>query len=342
MKTKFYLFILTLLFISCARVQTLNLKEHKYSERPDHIVWIQVPGLSEEQLALIKLNNSEVGKLELEKMDCTGKSWAYNLYELRPSTNKSFIAQINGTKNIKNTCEDYSGQNAWGLLKELGYSVGILEVGANKNESLLAALDCKENTLINEKEISFYSMTEGKGKKTFHYQDSAEASKLRTQPGIYYDKSCSGNFCYSSLFNNTKTLWGQFHRERSRSAFVIRDFNLQKALVARDLSQIKEALVELNRLIAEFNEANREDLLVLVTSAESMPIEMPAQGKEWTDFVKNGKNVLYKKTSLMAPVFAQGAMSENFCGMYEESEILKRLLYKPEEKVFNIDYVLPF
>lgn len=323
-------------------MQTLNLSEHKYSEKPDHIVWIQVAGLSEEQLALIKLNNLEVGKLELEKMDCVGKAWNYNLYELRPSANKSFIAQINGSKNIKNSCEDYSAKNAWELLKDQGYSVGILEVGADKNNTLLNALECKDNTMLNDKEISFYSMSEGKGKKAFHYQDSAEASKLRTQPGIYYDKSCSGNFCYSSLVNNTKTLWGQFHRERSRSAFVIRDFNLQKAILARDLSQTKEALIELNRIIAEFNEAKREDLLVLVTSAESMPIEMPTQGKEWVDFVKGGKNLFYKKTALMAPVFAQGAMSENFCGMYEESEILKRLLYKPEEKVFNIDYVLPF
>jgi hypothetical protein len=44
----------------------------------------------------------------------------------------------------------------------------------------------------------------------------------------------------------------------------------------------------------------------------------------------------------MSPVLAVGAMSENFCGIFDESEMLKRVIYKPEEKVFNAELINPF
>ena len=83
-------------------------------------------------------------------------------------------------------------------------------------------------------------------------------------------------------------------------------------------------------------------MLVMVTGAESLPIEFPIQGKEWAAFDKTGKNVIYKNPSLMSPVLARGAMAENFCGIFDEAEMLKRTIYKPERKQFNWDSVNPF
>jgi hypothetical protein len=80
----------------------------------------------------------------------------------------------------------------------------------------------------------------------------------------------------------------------------------------------------------------------MVTGAESLPLEFPLQGKEWAEFEKTGKNVIYKNTSLMSPVLARGPMAENFCGIFDEAEMLKRTIYKPEAKKFNWDSVNPF
>ena len=90
------------------------------------------------------------------------------------------------------------------------------------------------------------------------------------------------------------------------------------------------------------NSLNRKDVLVVITGAESLNIEFPKEGKEWADFERMGKNVIYKNSSLMAPVLATGPMSENFCGLFDESEMLKRILYRPERKQFDWDILNPF
>lgn len=342
MKSIIFLFSLAFL-LSCSRVQTLNLKTHSYSERPNHIVWFQIAGLSEEHLPLLRFNVSDaLYRSEIEKMDCVGKMWNFNLYELRPSANKSFLSQITGSKNIKNTCDDYIHTPVWAHLENIGYDVSILENGATKDESLLEALACKDNNMIDLTNIRYYSMSDKGDAETFHYQDNQGVSARRSKPGLYYDKSCQKDNCFSTVGNNFKALWNQFHKERGRSLFVVRDFNYQKALVKKDISLVRESLQEIDRMVQMLNETNRSDLLIVITSGAATQIEFPAQGQEWLDFVKSGKNVIYKKPSLMSPVFAKGAIAENFCGVFDESETLKRLLFKPQEKVFNIDNILPF
>ncbi len=44
----------------------------------------------------------------------------------------------------------------------------------------------------------------------------------------------------------------------------------------------------------------------------------------------------------MSPVMASGPMSENFCGLFDESEMQKRIMYRPEVKQFNWDSLNPF
>lgn len=334
-----------ILITSCSRVQTLNLEPHQYSERPKHIVWIQIAGFSEEHIPLLRFNVSEAThKTNLEQVDCVGKMWNFNLYQLRPEASRSFLSQINGSKNIKGTCEDFSVMPSWLFLDEMGYGVSLLENSANAEQSLEQALGCSNNKTLDLSRARFYRMGPDLRSeiKSFHYQDSPEQSRESTQAGLYYDRSCQKGICFSSLSNNFKSLWTSLTKDRPKSFFLVRDFSFQKALKKKDISLAKESLQEIDRIVAAVKKEKEDEILVVVTGAESLPIEFPLQGKEWADFEKNGKNILYKNSALMTPVLARGPMSENFCGIFDESEVLKRLLYRPEGKRFNWDNVNPF
>lgn len=342
---RFLLPFLTISLISCARVQTLNLQPHSYSERPKHVIWIQVAGFSEGHLPLLRFNVSDAGhKTNMEQVDCAGKMWNYNLYQLRPEASRSFISQMTGSKNIKGTCEDFQTKAVTTYLGSIGYEVAFLESGASTDQSLEKSLGCSNNNTIDLTEMRIYKMgTESAGAlKTFHYQDSPDQVTDSMTPGMYLDRSCQKGICYSSLSNNFKTLWTRLTKDRLKTFFIVRDFNFQKALKKKDLTLAKETLLELDRIVGSLPTDRADEILIVITGAESRPLEFPLQGKEWADFEKTGKNVIYKNAALMSPVLARGAMAENFCGIFDESEILKRMIYRPEGKKFNWDSVNPF
>jgi hypothetical protein len=120
------------------------------------------------------------------------------------------------------------------------------------------------------------------------------------------------------------------------------DFNFLKALKKKDISYAKETLQEIERMVSWIKLQKRDDILILITGAESLNIEFPKEGQEWAEFERSGKNVIYKNASLMAPVFATGPMAENFCGLFDESEMLKRVIYRPERNRFSWDMLNPF
>lgn len=336
-------------FVGCARIQTLNLEKHSYSERPHHIIWFQIAGFSEEHLPLLRFNVPEATyRTNLEKVDCLGKMWSFNLYELRPDSTKSFLSQINGSKNISGQCVDYDARPVWDLMSEIGYSSSLLETGASEEQSLEKALRCPKSNVLDLNKLRYYRMGPDAqagiilGKKTFHYQDSIDGVQERLKGGLYYDKSCQKNLCYSSLSNNFKTLWGQSSKEQTQSFFLLRDFNFSKALKGKDIGYAKEILQEFERIVSWIKALKRDDILILITGAESLNIEFPNEGKEWADFERSGKNVIYKNSSLMSPVLASGPMAENFCGLFDESEMLKRIISRPEKKQFSWDLLNPF
>jgi hypothetical protein len=342
----FLLFAFVVLFSSCARVQTLNLKSHSYSERPKHIVWIQVAGFSEEHIPLLKFNLADTAyKTNIEQVSCMGKMWNYNLYELRPLANNSFMSQITGSKNIKGTCEDAQNLPAWSYLSDIGYEAAVLENGASDEQSFEKLLSCPENKMINLEKMRYWKMGPDvkAGIKTFHYQDSPAQTKDSLTPGLYYDRSCQKGLCFSSVSNNFRALWGQLQKNRGKTFFLIRDFNFQKALLKKDISLVKESLQEIDRMVSIFADQNiQKDVLVIISGAESKLLEFPLEGKEWESFEKTGKNIIYKNSSLMSPVMASGAMAENFCGIFDESEMIKRVISKPSGKKFSWDSISPF
>ena len=341
---RFLLAFILIFTASCARVQTLNLKPHEYSERPKHIVWIQVAGFSEEHIPLLRFNVTDAShKTFMEQADCVGKMWNFNLYKLRPEASNSFTSQMTGSKNVNGTCTDYETKASPVYLHEIGYEVAFLETGANADQSLEKSLGCSNNELLNMNEMRFYKMgaNSTSNLKTFHYQDSPDQVSESMKPGMYFDRSCQKGVCYSTLSNNFKTLWSRLIKDRLKTFFIVRDFNFQNALKKKDLNLAKESLLEIDRIIGTLP-VDRNEILIMISGAESLPIEFPLQGKEWADFERSGKNLIYKNTSLMSPVLARGPMAENFCGIFDEADMLKRTIYKPERKKFNWDIVNPF
>lgn len=341
---KIFFFILILVLAGCARVQTLNLQPHAYSERPKKIVWFQIAGFSEEHIPLLKFNVADSSnKTSFELSDCLGKTWSYNLYELRPNAYNSFMSQTTGSKNIKGTCEDYEKPGVWTVLGEFNYSASILENGLDQKQSLEAALACPNNKLIDLSKIRLWRMgpSSEQAKKTFHYQDPPAQLSESMKPGLYFDRSCQKGLCFSSLSNNFKSLWTMMGKEAPSNIFVVRDFNFYQALKKKNVNEAKESLQEIDRMVSWIKKESDNSALIIISGAETYPIELPAQGKEWAEFEKSGKNVLYHRPSLMSPVLAYGAMAENFCGLFDESEMFKRIIHKPANKEFNWDYINP-
>ena len=120
------------------------------------------------------------------------------------------------------------------------------------------------------------------------------------------------------------------------------DEKLMTAIKNKDIAGAKESLMEVERIVGWVKAQKRDDVLIIITGAESTNIEFPTEGKEWAEFEKSGKNIIYRNSSLMSPVMAVGPMSENFCGLFDESEMLKRVMYRPERKQFDWDLVNPF
>ena len=335
------------LFLGCARVQTLNMEPHLYSQRPQKILWIQIAGFTEEHIPLLKFNTADTNNAtSFEGSHCLGKMWNFNLYELRPNARNSFMSQMTGSKNIKSTCEDYDRPAVWTVLSGLNYSASILENAADATQTLEAALACEANKMIDLKTMRFWKMGSNApttdNTKSFHYQDPPAQQQESLKPGLYFDRSCQKGICFSSLSNNFKSLWSLMNKESPTNIFIVRDFNFMNALKKKDISYAKESLQEIDRILSWVKKESNNQALIIVSGAESIHLDFPSQGKEWAEFERSGKNVSFNKSTLMSPVLAYGAMAENFCGLYDESEMFKRIIHRPERKRFNWDYINPF
>lgn len=334
-----------LALISCSRIQTLNTEKHLYSSKPDHIIWFQIPGLTENHLPLIKYNGQLAEhKSAFESFDCVGKMLTFNLYQLRPDAGKSFLSQLLGSKNIKNNCEDYDRPFFWRNYLNQGYKVSIIEKGMDATNSIEKYAQCGEMSKADFNNIRLWKMSSNPyGKNYFHYQDKIENIKSYLNDGIYFDRSCNQEACYSTLSNNVKTLYGQLLKENQTSIMIVRDFSYLNAIKNKNLSQARELLQEYDSLLKwSFELPVQGNSLVLVTSGEVTEIEFPKEGREWEEFMKVGKNATFKNTNLISTVMARGSMAENFCGVFEEFDIERRLLFKQPKKVFNWDNINPF
>ena len=88
--------------------------------------------------------------------------------------------------------------------------------------------------------------------------------------------------------------------------------------------------------------SNNTDQLVLLTTGDSRYVDMPDQGKQWFEFERNGSNAKAQRTMLTNLVIASGARAENFCGMYENSQVFERILSGPKQQGLELMIINPF
>ena len=326
--------IILLILVGCSHYGSIGLKNHRFETQPKKIIWLHFPGLSEEHISLLKFfyENSLI-KTSFEKALCFGQLWQYNIYKLRPRHNDGFLSQVLGTQNIKGECGDYKGKPIWDYLSESGYDTGILERVVEEEHSLERSKFCKEDNFL--RHAILWKMKKTKSANFFHAK-----KKINFRMGeVYYDESCKGKNCYHSLLHNVKSMIEQGHfKDKSKYLFIIRDDSLYQNFFVKNLDKSKDHLLEVERIFDYLLELqkNEPNMLVLLTSSESIPIELPKRGEGWRELNRNKNNLIYKNSSLFSPVWAIGARAENYCGLYEEAEIFHRTLYNIRNKTFQI------
>jgi hypothetical protein len=331
-----------ILFIGCAQVTSLNLQKHQFGKIPTKIVWMQVAGLSEEHLALLKYSYPSANiKTQFEEALCIGKTWEYTLFDLRPSAEQGFMSQMTGKKNISGSCKDYELKPVWKYLQGRGYKAGIFETENNKKESLLAAKDCKEaNKFLSN--TYFWKMTPRIPKKAELFHVGEETQYKENE--VYYDRSCKSGECFSTIVSNIEKTFNTFSKNNKNYIYLIRDFKFNKLLNTDKVKAAKLHLSQLDKVISFFTEYSKKnsDFMLLITSSAVKNVSFPRQGKEWQLYEKKGKFLENKKSQLISPVFVYGARAENFCGIYDQSQIMARIFSGAKQQGLEFTILNPF
>lgn len=341
-KKLIYLILCSVLYSGCAQVTSLNLKKHRFGRIPTKIIWLQVAGITPEHIAMLKYTGESVKYVTaFEKSTCMGSTWSYDLYNLRSNAYDGFMAQLVGSKNIKGTCEDYKRKPIWKYLNNQGYKIGIFEGETKKStNSLLAAIECSDHKDY-LKGTTVWKMSQNKKTEDlFHVNETPNFKTNKT----YYDKSCLSGECYTTFARNVEGVYKNFKKNTKNSLFLVRNFTFLEKLKAKKYKDAREELNQINLILNYFEDEVQKDnnTLVLLTSSEAIDIDMPKTGKEWKEYEKSGRYLNLKKSNLAASVFASGARAENFCGLYDQSEILPRIFSGSKQQGLEFSIINPF
>jgi hypothetical protein len=332
--------LIFLLLLGCAQVTSLNLKKHQFGLLPTKIIWFQIAGLEQEQLAMLRFQQAGERRTSFEDNTCIGSTWAYNLYNLRNPAETTFLSQITGKKNIKNTCEDAEMRPIWNYIHGNGYNTAIIESGASKKQTLASFNQCGEKGLVFLSSVYYYLRNQAlPGSATYHHTEDVPVIPNQ----LVYDRTCGANGCGSTMLENFKSIYSKFQKVSFKHLLIVRDFSYLRALEKRDFQKAREILSDIERTYGEalrYTESN--DYLVLLTSGESKFVDMPDQGKEWFQFEKESKNVNVKRTKLTNLVLASGSRAENFCGIYEDAQVFERILSGPKQQGLELKIINPF
>lgn len=327
--------------LGCAQVTSLGLKKHEFGLQPTKIIWFQVAGLEEEQLAMLRFQQPAERRTSFEKNICIGKSWSYNLFELRAPAEATFLSQLTGKKNVKLNCEDASLRPVWSYLSGHGYQTGVLESPVNARESILAMNQCGVEGAEFLKGIYLWSRQRPPvGESTYHTSES-----VVPQVNVpHFDRSCTGKECSVGINDSFRTLYQAFSKVGQKHLFIVRDFSYLDAIKKKDMLKARQILAQLESAYEEalsFSEKSN-DYLILLTTGDSRYVQMPAKGKEWFEFEKKGLHAQVKRRKLANLVLANGSRAENFCGIYEDSEVFERLLSGPKQQGLELKMINPF
>ena len=129
---------------------------------------------------------------------------------------------------------------------------------------------------------------------------------------------------------DTRALWEEHFSRKKGTLLIIRDFEYLAALRENDVRRARKVLEKLEKWHAYFARRNRKknEILLVVSGSQAYGIEFPQGGKGWAAFEKKGGGIVYRNSALLSPVYASGPWAENFCGIFEESQMLKRFLWR--------------
>jgi hypothetical protein len=230
----------------------------------------------------------------------------------------AFHHQITGSKNIKNSCEDFINKPIWELLNNQGFKSVALEKSAKPNEQIFWS-NCIEQSDF-KKNLSYFHMDKTTNKSGEYF--NAQEPIVNLGLGDYFDRACQSGQCSNSLFENVKALLEKALMKEDKFLFIIRDFSLIRNLeqVTDNQADIKNTLQEISKVLGYINllrESNPE-ILVILTSGQSANIDIPMKDK----------NVITKNQYAYSSVLVKGAGAENFCGYFQHEDIFKRILWK--------------
>jgi hypothetical protein len=332
--------IILVLISGCAQITSLNLKKHQFGVLPTKIVWFQVAGLEEEHMALIRFDQSADKKTSFEQSLCVGKTWNYNLYHLRNSASHGFLSQMTGKKNIKSTCEDTQLRPIWNYIRTTGYQTVVLENGVSDQQTLNQFKKCGEQG--NEFLSNTFLFV-----RSSHASDEAQYTAREnipfTTPGTRFNRTCLKTECQSSLEEDFLGIYQNLNKNFNKHLYIIRDFSYLNAINKNDFLKARDILNELERIYSlAIKLTEKQDYLVLLTTSESQFIAMPEEGKEWRPLDIKSQVPYRKNRNLTNLVLATGSRAENFCGLYDDSQILDRILSGPKQQGLELQIINPF
>lgn len=327
----------TFLLLGCSQIHRIGLKDHSFSEQPRKIIWIQVAGFDLNHLGLLKFTNWNESRGDtLSNFICTGNMWQYDLYNLRPTAYSSMYSQVTGRNNSKdNKCDDYSQKPYWNILnQEKGFDFYLIEQNATKKESLLSGKSCvgSKNWFQNGFFLSRSGIKAPNVDQYFHYSENKRLEKDK----IYYDRSCKEKSCFSTLHQTVNSLLESNLKNESKFIVHVRDFSYLRHLEQRNFKEAALVLHDIEKVQEMFTEKyDKTELLFIVSGVLGKALDYPTEGKDWKRFQKLSSSIPSKST-LLSPILSSGARSENFCGIYNQSEVFNRLFYVKKKFKLNI------
>lgn len=330
----FTFFVQLFLLSGCSGQATIGTKSHSFAEKAKHIVWLQIEGLSPEHLAMTGFSNDKTNG-PISSFSCLGLMWNYNLYKLRPTATEGFMAQTLGSRNIKRSCSDIDRDPVWSYFQNVGYEVGLFssQKGSAKEFSYE---QCEQYKNMTQKAWVWKREKNKTDAPFFHFQEEM----LTPNPSVMYDKSCQQKSCGISFVDHAFKAWKAFSKDNSRTFFVVRDQLYRKNLQRGNLEQAKKRLIEVLSLLDMIKkESQKISVSFVVSTSGSLKLDMPKQGTPWKKMVNGIGRTGHRSSSLNSYVWAKGPGAENFCGSFNESEMLKRFLWLPDGN-FVEDFVL--
>lgn len=313
MNVFFKLLIGIFLLVSCTSSGQLNRISHDFGLEPRRILWLQIAGLTDEYLSLLKLRKRSIDqKIGVERFHCLGKMWNFSISKLRLNSRTGFLAQMSGRLDLNNTCEDYQKRPWWKIPRRSPYKIGFF------SDKLLDR-GCKtEKSFFYSNSIRWY-MAEREGGRFFHADEKKSFENNKT----YFDRSCHGGKCFTSFDKNILSTWDIFQKKSIFSLYIAQIYEFEDFVKKGDKEGITLFLERLDSFIQNILKRfeNDPDALLVISSAGGKGVEIPKSGKTWEK-----KPLLFKRSMTQSIVLAYGAGSENFCGYFHEKEMGLRFI----------------